>query len=425
MKPERIAPIYQAINGTIPLYGGDVEVETAGATRLTTGQIELRIDQSLALIARLTGPVAVSLFMEGGDFSDQIQVPDSAALSPPSDQFVLEGSRSEFHLGELRAGRLASASYFIFHVLGEIEIDETPIELEEGGHQPQINFDLPGWELTLVPAEGRPLVGEFNALIKATPIVTPVDVDVLARLHRQLFLLLGFLVNRELGIGPACGLASDGKVVWVDWTTPRMRSGKALTWCPRTLAAEALPGLAGHFSNLASDRTQEEIVDRAIGFSLAANGDEVLDVKIPMACSGLELLASAVLLREGFVSDRGTLRRLDAGASVRLLLKWAGIPPEIPAELDALNALRKRHGRPDWSGPEVIFILRNSLVHPPANLQDPEWPSPDEMMAAWLLSTWYLELAILRVLGYQGTYSSRIRSSRSPHDLETVPWAPG
>lgn len=422
MKPERITPIYQPKNGTIPLYGGDLEVKTGGATRPTTGQIELRLDQSLALIARLTGPVAVSLFMEGGDFSDQIQVPQNAPLSPPPDEFALEGSHSEFHLGELQAGRLGSASYFLFHVLGEIEIDETPTELEGGNLQPQINFNLPGWELTLVPAESPPLAGEFNALIKATPTVTPVEVGSLERLHRQLFLLLGFLVNRELGIGPVCGVDTEGAVVWTDWAPPRVRSGRAITWCPRTLAAQALPDLAERLASLANDRTQEEIVDRAIGFSLAANGDEVLDVRIPMACSGLELLASAVLLREDFVADRGTLRRLDAGACLRLLLRWADIPTEIPAELDALDALRKRHSRSDWGGPEVIFILRNSLVHPPANLQDPEWPNPKEMMEAWLLSTWYLELVILRVLGYQGSYSSRIRTSRTPHDLESVPW---
>jgi hypothetical protein len=421
MRPAPITPIYRVEDGVIQLYGGDVEVNTEGSIRRAPGQIELRLNPSPALVARLGGPVAVSLGLEGGDFSDQIQLPATATLRPSPD-FSLEGSHAEFHLDELQAGDIGSASCLLFHVLGEIEIDQPAIELEGGGQQPQIDFCLPGWDLTLVPAESPPLPKDFNMLVKAVPTGPAVDFDAFERLHRQLFILLGFLANREIGIGPTCGLDSDGNPVWVYWEPPRLRSGRALTWCPRTLAAKAVVELASRFSDLRDDRTFEEILDRAIGFSLAANGDEVLDVKVPMACSGLELLANAVLLREGFVAERGTIRRLETGAAVRLLLKWADIPTEIPGELEALEKLRGREGHPEWGGPEVLFVLRNRLVHPPRNLKDPEWPSPDEMMSAWLLGTWYLELGILRALGYDGDYLSRIRPSPSPHDLVPVPW---
>jgi hypothetical protein len=40
---------------------------------------------------------------------------------------------------------------------------------------------------------------------------------------------------------------------------------------------------------------------------------------------------------------------------------------------------------------------------------------------AWQLATWYLELAVLRLLSYQGDYVSRLRLGGWDFDTETVP----
>ncbi|MGH7485499.1 MAG: hypothetical protein ACREMY_07830, partial [bacterium] len=77
----------------------------------------------------------------------------------------------------------------------------------------------------------------------------------------------------------------------------------------------------------------------------------------------------------------------------------------------------------DWEGPEVVFNIRNGLIHPPKDLQDPAWPNVDELFEAWQLATWQLQLVLLRVLGYEGDYWSRLRLGRSEMDVEPVPWA--
>jgi hypothetical protein len=41
----------------------------------------------------------------------------------------------------------------------------------------------------------------------------------------------------------------------------------------------------------------------------------------------------------------------------------------------------------------------------------------------FLLATWYLELAVVRLLGYQGEYHSRLRLGGWIHDTELVPWS--
>ncbi|MDX6708811.1 MAG: hypothetical protein QOI48_4657 [Solirubrobacteraceae bacterium] len=52
-----------------------------------------------------------------------------------------------------------------------------------------------------------------------------------------------------------------------------------------------------------------------------------------------------------------------------------------------------------------------------------EWPSSAELKESWQLANWYLELAVLRELDYEGKYWSRLRLGRQAADLEPVPWA--
>jgi hypothetical protein len=108
---------------------------------------------------------------------------------------------------------------------------------------------------------------------------------------------------------------------------------------------------------------------------------------------------------------------------VRLLLQWAGIPVELPTQFGALAARRGRLGQPDFAGPEVLFDVRNNLVHPPRRIEEPEWPHHDELLEAWQLATWYLELAVIRLLGYEGEYVSRLRLGGWDLDTEPVPWS--
>jgi len=108
---------------------------------------------------------------------------------------------------------------------------------------------------------------------------------------------------------------------------------------------------------------------------------------------------------------------------VRLLLQWAGVGIELPSDYAALSARRGRLGQASWSGPELVFNIRNSLVHPPKRLTDPEWPKSAELVEAWQLSTWYLEVILLRIFGYEGEYTSRLDLSGYKGRTEPLPWA--
>lgn len=103
-------------------------------------------------------------------------------------------------------------------------------------------------------------------------------------------------------------------------------------------------------------------------------------------------------------------------------MKWAGVPTAIPPSLPILDARLRASGQPGWGGPEILFNIRNDMVHPPKRLVEPEWPDGELLFEAWQLGTWYLELVLLRILGYEGEYWSRVRLDRPGADVEPVPW---
>jgi hypothetical protein len=410
--------------GRFLLYAG--EIEQPGSSTTMPGQIELELHPSVELRVHLIGHRAIAADASLDDSGwPRFSLPPDADLTPPDPSAVRDRektSRAEFHASHIDAGDLERCARLLIHIGGGFEAFAKPRAVEGGGSQGQIDFALPGWDLTLVPGSGAREHLDFAAVIAAVPGasgVTRVEVD---RLQRWLFLLLSFIANREVD-GITCGEDSGGRIAWADWTNPRIKSGKsAITWCPEMLVPDALPELAEGMSAIAASPDFEVVVDRAIGYSLAANGGEVIEVRIPIVCSGLELLAWAILQREEWLIDGDARRRLGTAANVRLLLKWAGIPTAIPPSLPVLGSHLRASGQPGWEGPEILFNIRNAMVHPPKRLSEPEWPDGDLLIEAWQLGTWYLELALLRVLGYDGQYWSRVRLGRPGSDVEPVPW---
>ena len=150
---------------------------------------------------------------------------------------------------------------------------------------------------------------------------------------------------------------------------------------------------------------------------------ERLDVNraIVPAWTALETLGWSVLVvQEGWLTadghpdrGRGGYEKLTAAERLRLLLKWAGLPNEVPGSLQKLRA--KANDNDQWNSANVIAWTRNRVVHPDKHDQLTDGLSAE----AWLLAMWFTELMILKVLGYDGYFRNRL----SDEAVERVPWA--
>ena len=145
------------------------------------------------------------------------------------------------------------------------------------------------------------------------------------------------------------------------------------------------------------------------------------DRAIVPACTALETLGWSILVvqEEWLTGDRhpdrgrGGSEKLAAADRVRLLLKWAGLPAQVPRSLQHLRTKASENG--NWDGPNVITWTRNRVVHPDKHDQLADGLASE----AWLVAMWYAELIILKLLGYNGYFRNRLNDEA----VERVPWA--
>lgn len=404
-------------SGKVPLYAGPLVVTLGETTEETVdGAITLDLHPRARLVAHVPTGDSWAFFGNGND--PVIDLPPDAKLDPPNEDALPPlDELDQVHINHIESGSAPKADRFLFHINGPLRGHMASHETERGWQQ-QHEWALPGWNLRLARVDQGKL--GFNHVLEAIP-AQRVDADAVGCLRGRLFLLLSFIAGRELGIGPVCGF-SGTDVVYAEWGAPRVRYERpGLRWCSHHLFAPALDCIAVGYTDLDPEPGLQAVVDRGINFFLSAGSSEVLDVRVPMACAGLELMAWGTLLRRtdmtptGFKQSKGTI--------IRALLEWAQIPTDLPDHFTALRARSSRLPEDRRSGPHTLFNLRNALVHPPKDIDDPAWPRGDELMEAWQLATWYLELVILRVLGYDGEVQSRLVLGQWEGTVEPVPWA--
>ena len=216
------------------------------------------------------------------------------------------------------------------------------------------------------------------------------------------------------------GLAEDGERTWTTFASPRT-SNPPYSWftpCNASQAERLFPMFANRWQQ--SDEWRE-CLRAVIYWYMQANTSvrsPSIDTAIILGQSALERLAYHYLVVDRkMISGKG-FDDLRASDRLRILFTVCGIPNEIT---DTTPDIRQANdGFPKNSkwmdAPHAITDIRNSLVHP-VSKKDVR----DCYVDAWKLSLWYLELSVLALCGYDGTYTNRLTATYTS-DLEGVPW---
>jgi len=141
--------------------------------------------------------------------------------------------------------------------------------------------------------------------------------------------------------------------------------------------------------------------------------------------AGIILTQAAIerLSYEFSVKDRRLLivngfKDLWASDKFRLLFSSMNIPLDIPAETSELQRLGGSSQMNWLDAPHALSDIRNSLVHPEHKRRG---QVSSVYYEAWNLGLWYLEMGILAICGYSGTYGNRLKQ-RWVGQVEDVPW---
>jgi hypothetical protein len=232
---------------------------------------------------------------------------------------------------------------------------------------------------------------------------------------------LSFAAGRWVGITMAQAGGAQPIPDWFRWGTSRMSGTENQPGWYDPQHAEWLLPLCNAFLKLKSNEEMWEPVRASLYWYFRSNTrDAGIDSSLILSQCALELLSWFVIVKvTSALSEDGYSQLGSASEKLRLTLTLLGIPRQIPAGLKVLFARRK-----EWKDvTECLVQARNYLVHPTQSRSGKrraqrEYP----FYELWLASQWLLELVILRLLGYSGSYRNRTRWKEF-NPIEPVPWA--
>jgi len=239
--------------------------------------------------------------------------------------------------------------------------------------------------------------------------------DVLRALHHFLSFANGLWTPPLLLTG-----INGGQIVWREWhaRTSGPWRGQTSWFSPRH--PDALVATFPTFMQRWTDPRWKAELQSAISWLVEAMRQPFADVAIALAQVALELLGWVILVEERQRLSRRAYKKQAAEEKLRQLLTWAGIPTAIPTELPNLVSFASAS---NWNtGPQALAGFRNMLVHPRDRTRTIFELPISAKLDLQQLAFWYVELLLLRFIGYRGDYVNRHRA-RWVGEVEPVPWS--
>lgn len=229
-------------------------------------------------------------------------------------------------------------------------------------------------------------------------------IDFIDELNYFLFFAFG---KRHVPICPV-GFDSAGRLIWERWSSPSDTTQHFYgTWFSRC-HFEQLAMLFPLFSEKWNSGWKETL-QTVLSWYIQIND-------ITMGIDTCILLTQASFERLIYEFNTKLRPELDNKPAVKVdkqikeFFHHVGIPEEIPAQLSNL----KKYS----SFSNAMVRARGNIVHPQNQFFDHE-----EIAELYRLVVWGLELSILAICDYSGTYGNRLNHRRFENEVEIVPWA--
>ncbi|PIB26209.1 hypothetical protein BFP77_14535 [Maribacter sp. 4U21] len=258
----------------------------------------------------------------------------------------------------------------------------------------------------------------YNGTIRKKTQSHKLNVEELNGQIRCLNFFLSFVNGRRI-----CAMFFNGKLnddsVWSSfkYNGTENFSTRHFRWAIPNIKLLDLQTLYTNFYDIWRSGSDKNFLIFAVKWYNEANMNEVsADTRLIMAQTTLELIYNWWIIEKHKLISIKDANNLKAENRIRLVLAQMGMSYDIPEEFQGLNRLRKKSTVED--GPHSIVYLRNSLVHSNTskmnNINNLDKHVRAEVV---MLANWYIELALLKILDYNGTYNRRMMGPKQ------VPWA--
>ena len=305
--------------------------------------------------------------------------------------------------------------------LGQFYVQEPPGTM----HQNPLELIASPWRIVISEPRGTIIAAVRDGAAPTFPVVhmgsltrtdgMPFSSGDAQNLLDGLHWFLSFAAGQWVAPAFVTGVGATGETLWQEWGTRLVQPNqKTAGWFDEhhgEVLSQAFPG----FMALWSREPWHEPLGSAIYWYVRSSTVSAgADGSLILSQAALELLAWQILVVEQRALSAHGFKRLPAEDKIRLLLNYASIPVEIPLGLAEWFGGKENSNR---EGPRALVETRNSLVHPnPGGTKPP-------IAGCMLLGLWYLELVLLRLFEFTGSYSNRTALHRWVGQVEQVPWA--
>lgn len=237
-----------------------------------------------------------------------------------------------------------------------------------------------------------------------------------------------FSFARGAWCGPLLPVAFEAGVKkWSRWEPPRVREWRERrSWFPELDygVVQPLSDAFSGFIRLWDDSLWREPIMNAVHWYIEANTNAGgVEGGIVLVQTALELLSWVYLVEDNASKVMSGNKFNEVGAEKRItsLLESLSIPIQLPKQfLDLASAVTTLEAK---DGVGALVSLRNAIVHPKkGKRQKVTQVGVSARIEALTVGLWYLELVLLRLVGYNGVYWSRVRSGNNEQVRDIVPW---
>lgn len=244
-----------------------------------------------------------------------------------------------------------------------------------------------------------------------------ISLSELQKWHNRFHHFLYFLNGRRVAPMFYTGAFDDG--TWTDYSGYMVDTYKYVPCWSDIFFVNDLPQLWKSYNRLWKDENDKDFLITAIHWYVEANSQAgMVEGSIILIQTALELIYNWLIIENQKMIFGGDAEGMSAANKIRLLIFQLKISPAIPP---AFTELAKIQNVVD--GPEVFVKIRNALVHGQGvKRAELKKITLIAQYQALQLGIWYVELALLYILGYQGKYNNRASGKQWKDTGELVPW---
>jgi hypothetical protein len=217
---------------------------------------------------------------------------------------------------------------------------------------------------------------------------------------------------------PICAVGFDatGSRVWESWSSPQEPWRIPRSWFDRFNSIQLAILFPGFMNKLNEDEWGAALRGIIYWYLSSNFSSRGVDAGIILTQTAIERLSYEYAVKDKRLLTVKGFKDLWASDKFRILFSSLGIPLEIPNETPELQKHAKNFGWLDAQ--HALTEIRNSIVHPENKKCD---RLNSALSDAWNLGLWYLEMGLLAICGYSGTYGNRLKK-RYIGQVEEVPW---